>query len=245
MRRSLVALALAALALVGFAAAAHAEVEKSASADVSFMSNYVWRGQKLSEDWVIQPSVSLGYGGFGVNLWANYDGDAEEHTETDYTLSYGRSIGKVSLKGGYIYYALEGIPDTQEFFVSAGVDVPLQPSLTFYYDVEEGNGGFLVASIGHSFELPKGVSLGLGASASVNFDNKVMGPGEDGSEFTGLYNGEVSAALSIPISEDISITPKAAYSFPLSDDAEFAIESISFDADSDIFYGGVTLAVSF
>ncbi len=72
-----------------------------------------------------------------------------------------------------------------------------------------------------------------------------MGPGEDGSEFTDLYNGEVSASLSIPLSEDISITPMVAYSFPLSDDAEFAIESISFDADDDILYGGVNLSVSF
>lgn len=246
MKRSIVILILTAVALMGFAVAAHAEVEKSASADASFMSNYVWRGQKLSEDWVIQPSVTLGYGGFGMNLWANYDGDTTEHNETDLTLSYAFDVTeKVGLEVGYIYYALDGAADTQELYVSAGADVMLQPSLTFYYDVEEGNGGFLVAAIGHSFPLSDDISLDLGASASINFDNKVMGAGEDGSEFTGLYNGEISAAVSIPVTEDISITPMIAYSFPLSDDSEFAIESISFDADGDIVYGGVNVSVSF
>lgn len=246
MKRSIVTLILTALALVGLVAAAHAEVEKSASADVSVMSNYVWRGQKLSDDWVIQPSISLGYGGFGANLWANWDGDSSELTETDLTLSYSHDLtDKVGLEAGYIYYALDSVPDTQEIYVGASVDVLLQPSVTLYYDIDEGSGGFLVVSIGHSIPLPKDISLDLGASASVDLENKVMGPGEDGSEFTGLYNGELSASLSIPVTGDITVTPMLAYSFPLSDDAENAIESVSFDGDSDIFYGGVNVSVSF
>lgn len=244
-QRILVIIVSMAASLMGFAVAAHAEVEKSASADVSVMSNYVWRGQKLSEDWVVQPSVSLGYGGFSANLWANYDGDAEEHTETDYTLSYSHSLGKVGLEAGYIYYALDGVPDTQELYLSASVDVLLQPSLAVYVDVDEGDGAFVVASIGHSFALPQDMSLSLGASMSYNVDNKVMGPGEDGAEFSDFYNGEISASLSIPVTEDISVTPMLAYSFPLSDDSEFALESISFDSDDDIVYGGVTVGISF
>jgi len=65
------------------------EIETSGSASVDVMSNYVWRGQKLSNSWVVQPSVAITYGVFGANLWANYDSDAkvdegdgwrEEHT---------------------------------------------------------------------------------------------------------------------------------------------------------------------
>jgi hypothetical protein len=102
-----------------------------------------------------------------------------------------------------------------------------------------------VAAIGHSFALPNDISLDLGASASMDLDNKVMGAAPDGEEFSDFYNGELSAALSIPINDTFSVSPMIAYSFPLSNDAEFAIESISFDADDDIFYGGVTLSASF
>jgi len=59
------------------------------------MSNYVWRGQKLSNSWVIQPLVGITYGSFGANIWANYDSDSKidegdghgEVTETDVTLN--------------------------------------------------------------------------------------------------------------------------------------------------------------
>lgn len=248
---------LAIVMLLGFAMSANAEVEKSASADVSFMSNYVWRGLKLSEDWVIQPSVTFSIAGFSANLWANWDSDYEvggdrgELTETDYTLSYSfNPHEKVGVDVGYIYYGLEGIPDTQEFYAGVSLDVPLSPSATLYWDVDEGNGGFLVVSVGHSFALPnigtvEGASVDLGASASVDFDNKVMGPGEDGNEFTGLYNGEITASVGLPIGQYITITPKIAYSFPLSNDAEAAMEAISFDMDKDVLYGGVNVSASF
>jgi len=250
-------LMLAIVMLLGFTMSANAEVEKSASADVSFMSNYVWRGLKLSEDWVIQPSVTFSIAGFSANLWANWDSDYEvggdrgELTETDYTLSYGFSpVEKVSLEGGYIYYGLEGIPDTQELYVSASADVLLSPSVTLYWDIDEGNGGFMVLSVGHSFALPdlgtvKGASFDVGASASVDFDNKVMGPGKDGNEFTNFYNGEISASLGLPIGQFVTISPMIAYSFPLSKDAKAAMEAISFDMDKDILYGGVNVSASF
>jgi hypothetical protein len=85
----------------------------------------------------------------------------------------------------------------------------------------------------------------LGASASYNINNKIMGFDEDGNDFSNFYNGELSAGLSIPITKAISITPKVAYSFPLSDDAEEAIKNISDDGDKDILYGGINVTLSF
>src|SRR4030042_6632661 len=76
------------------------EIKTAGSASVDVMSNYVWRGQKLSNSWVIQPSVAVTYGVFGANIWANYDSDAKvdegdghgEVSETDLTLSYTRPL---------------------------------------------------------------------------------------------------------------------------------------------------------
>jgi hypothetical protein len=231
------------------------EIKTAGSASVDVMSNYVWRGQKLSNSWVVQPSIGITYGGFGANLWANFDTDRNEvntnggghgeGTETDFTLNYSFSVNKFTLVAGYIYYALEGTNDTQEVYFSTGYDTILKPTLTVYYDFDEGNGAFILASIGHSFEIAKGTNLNLGASASYNINNKVMGLDEDGDEFSNFYNGELSASLNIPVWKAISVTPKIAYSFPLSNDAEDAIKNISDDGDKDIFYGGVNLTLSF
>ena len=72
-----------------------------------------------------------------------------------------------------------------------------------------------------------------------------MGLDEDGDEFSNFYNGELSSSLNIPVWKAISVTPKIAYSFPLSGGAKDAIGQISDDGDKDIFYGGVNIALSF
>jgi hypothetical protein len=72
-----------------------------------------------------------------------------------------------------------------------------------------------------------------------------MGPDEDGDDFSNFYNAELSSSLNIPVWKAITVTPKIAYSFPLSDDAEEALEAVSDDGDKDIFYGGLNVTLSF
>jgi hypothetical protein len=220
--------------------------ETSGSASVDFMSNYVWRGQKLSNSMVVQPSTGITYGGFGANLWANYDAGTKEHNETDLTINFSNSVDKFSYDAGYIYYALDGSEnDTQEVYVTVGYDVILSPSLTVYLDFDEGDGAFIVASISHSFELPGKLSMDAGASVSYDADNAVMGTDADGDDINAFYNGDISASLTIPVTDSISVGPMIAYSFPLSSDADDAIEAISDDGDSHIIYGGINVSLSF
>jgi hypothetical protein len=243
-RISGILLAAAVAALVALPPAFAAET--SADASVGVYSSYVWRGITVHEEAAVQPSVSLGYEGFGINLWSDWNSETRELVETDLTLDYAFSFEKLGLDAGYIYYGLEGFADTQEFYVSASYDTLLSPSLTLYWDVDEGDGGFVVASVGHSVDLGfKGAALNLGASASANLGNAVMGLDEAGEKFTGLYNGELSASVSIPLNGEISLEPMVAYSFPLSSDAEFAIGSLSDGGDDNVFWGGVALTVSF
>ncbi len=227
----------------------------SGSASVDIMSNYIWRGQKLSNSWVVQPAVGITYGGFGASIWGNYDSDRSEagsassghgeFSEVDFTLTYSRSFDTLTLTGGYIYYAFDGANDTQEVYLTASYNTLLSPALTVYYDYDEGNGAFIVASAGHAFSLPKDILLKLSAYASYNMRNKVMGLNDDGDRFSNFYNAEISSSLTIPITKAISITPKIAYSFPLSGDAKEAIGSVSDDGRKDIVYGGLNFALSF
>ncbi len=239
--------------LCAFGAVYADDIKASGSASVDVMSTYVWRGQKLSNSWVVQPSVALTYGVFGANLWANYDADSlidegdghGEVTETDLTLSYTRSLDKWTFGAGYIYYALNGLNDTQELYLSVSYDAIIRPSLTVYYDFDEGKGAFVVASIGRSIEVARDISLNLGASASFNIENRVMGLDKDGDEFSNFYSAELSASVTIPVWKAVTVTPKIAYSFPISNDAEDAIEAISDDGDKDVFYGGINMTLSF
>lgn len=229
------------------------EVKTSGSASLDVMSNYVWRGQKLSNSWVIQPSVAIGYGVFGANIWANYDSDSivdegnghGEFTETDITLSYTRSMDKWTFGAGYIYYALNNANDTQEIYLMVSYDTMLKPTLTIYYDFDEGNGAFITASIGHTIEVMKGINWNIGVLASYNINNKVMGLDKDGEDFSNFYNAEASTSLNIPVWKNITLTPKLAYSLPLSNDAKEAIKTISDDGDKNILYGGINLSLSF
>lgn len=222
----------------------------SGSASVDIMSQYIWRGWQLSDESVSQPSVGITYEGIGANIWSNYDNDTTAITETDYTLNYTFNIEKFGFDVGYIFYTFPDSDfDTQEIYTSASYDVILSPSLTVYYDFDEGEGAFIVAAIGHSFALPKDISVDVGASVSYNADNLVMGTDSDGDAFSGFYNGEISASASIPVYKALSITPIVAYSFPLSDDAEDVLEAnalaVTGDDEGDVFYGGVSISLSF
>ncbi len=227
-----------------------AKTKTSGSASVDFMSQYIWRGQQLSDEMAVQPSVGITYGGFGANIWSNWDEKTTAVTETDFTLNYTFSVDKIGFDVGYIFYTFpDSDLDTQEIYVSASYDVMLSPTLTIYYDFDEGEGAFVVASIGHSYELPHGLGLDLGVSASYTLDNTVMGTESDGSDLSDFYNADISASLSIPVTDAISISPMIAYSIALSDDAETVLEGIALGStgknDSDVFYGGVNVTLSF
>jgi hypothetical protein len=227
------------------------------SADVAFLSQYVWRGYGLSKDsLVIQPSITAGFKGFALNLWGNLDTNNEAYggskwNETDLTFSYGHSFGIVGLEAGYIYYALDGMDDSKEFYLSAGVDVLLAPTLTIYREVSTLQGWYINLGLSHSFELPYEMSLDLGATFAYyksDNDNMVdyiddMSPTTD--RFSGLHDGSLSVGLAIPFYKYFTVTPSIAWAFPLSSSAGNEMSALSLDGRSNHLLGGVTLSMAF
>jgi len=234
--------------------AAHAEGTEAAvgkgSFSTAFASRYVWRGQILSKGVVAQPTVGITLGGFSANLWSNVDLDNDEAdddgivmNETDLTLNYTVPVGPVSLTGGFIHYDFDG-GDTQEIYLTGSLAVLLNPSLSLYYDIDDGKGGFAVLAISQA--IPAGpISLTAGGSVGFNINDKAMGFNADGEEFTGIYYGEVSLATSIPIFNNVSLDPRIAYSTALGSHGEHAIKSVSVAGEKDIFYGSIAVTVAF
>ena len=224
--------------------------EGEAEASVDILSTYVWRGQNLGgNEGVVQPSIGISGENFSVNLWANYDEELGESNETDLTIGYSRGMEGYSIDVGFIYYGLDGANDTKEIYAGVSMDMAFSPSVTYYYDIDEGSGGFAVIALGHSLEVNDKVGLDLGVSVGVNFDNEIMQTDVDGDgdmdAFDDLYNAEISAALSYALADGITISPKIAYTFAASSDADDTLELINSNGDSDVIYGGVGIAVSF
>ncbi|MDY6954645.1 MAG: TorF family putative porin, partial [Thermodesulfobacteriota bacterium] len=233
------------------------EATPSADLSVAALSAYIWRGTELSkESIVLQPSMTVGYKGFSANVWGNLDTDPHENlgvdmntwNETDFTLAYGKDFGSVSAELGYIYYALEGADDTQELYLSLGLDTLLSPTLTIYRDFAQYPGWYLLLGISHTVELKENLALELAGSVSyLAGDNEDDYPEIDddgaptGDKFSGLHDGTISVSLPITVTEYVTVTPSIAYVLPLSSDAENRMEALSIEGDEkDFFYGGVT-----
>jgi hypothetical protein len=236
------------------------EAKPSASADIGVFSQYIWRGFALSRDSiVIQPSTTVSYKDVSFNLWGNLDtdlytdpNDEAQFDETDMTLSYDKNFGMVSLGAGYIYYGLDGVDDSQEIYLSLGLDTLLSPTLTVYREIAHLPSWYISLGISHSFELPKEITLDLGGSIGyyASDDDDFVEIDDNGNattdKYNALHNGLISVGLTIPVGKYFSVVPMIAYSFPLSNEADNLIKSGDFsDNKSDFFYGGVTASLSF
>lgn len=257
-RKLLAGVAATGVCLSMFTGMAFAEEEKpTANFTVGAFSQYIWRGFELSKDSiVVQPSMTVGYKGFSANLWGNLDTDPHSVTtdepnnwnETDLTLAYGWEMGPVALSVGYIYYALDAVDDSQEFFASAALSsLLLKPTLTVYRDTDAFPGWYATLAVSHSFPVQGDITLDLGAQMSyLKADEATTFADTDGSAYSNLHDGVLSVGLTVPVNKYITVIPKLSYTFALSDDAEDLMRRSSKDGnDDDFIYGGVSVSMSF
>lgn len=238
----------------------------TASGEVAFLNKYVWRGWQYSDDsLVIQPSITIEYKGFSVNLWGNLDtdyngnpGDSDdsEFNETDATLAYDTSIGDFDVGVGYIYYGLDGAEDAEEFYLSVcAAKCPLSTTLTVYREIAAAQGWYLNLSFSRSIELGKDLSLDLGASAGYYYsddDDFVDAHNSstlDSKRYRHLHDGTISAELPIAINEYFTISPMIAYTFPLSKSAKdhisYSSNDLGYGNNSCHLFGGVNISIAF
>ena len=265
---------------------APAEEEKpTGELSVSGLTAYIWRGyENTRNSIVIQPSLTVGYKGFSANIWGNLDTqpysqtnvtNSSAWTETDYTLSYTKTIGIVNAGVGYIYYGLGAANagaakplDSQEVYVTVGLNTLLSPTLTVYKEIDHYHQYYFLLGVSHTVELNKTVSLKLGASASYLLSdyadatqysiNASLGgyPKFNDSyqathdKFSNFHDGVVTVSLPINLVKYITVAPTVSYSFPLSGDANNEIKARGkkanpADNDSSFVYGGLTFDILF
>ncbi|MCF8032259.1 MAG: hypothetical protein K9K66_03340 [Desulfarculaceae bacterium] len=249
----LLALSLALPSAFAAATPAQAKLTPTVDLEVAFNSKYVWRGIVVVDDWVAQPSLTAGVGGFTFNAWADYmltdeNNRRNEIDEIDLTADYTFELGAFSIPVGVIRYAFPGsdVNDTTEFYAGVSYDWIVTPSLTIYKDVQESNGVYVLGALDYSRDLPKindmiGWSLAVGASIAYGSDdnNNFYYNGTDKSGFTD-YSGYISVPFSI--GEYFSVTPQVVFTGLVDGDIKDNMKPLQ---DENNIYFGVVLGASF
>jgi hypothetical protein len=162
--------------------------------DLDLFSSYVWRGVTYTNKPVAQPAVWLtfptGNAEVTVGGWANVDlgkyDDVDDLSESGGTSAFNLAefdpyaevsfpVGKATLTGGitgYIYPnddpGLTSEANTIEIYGKVGLDAPLSPELSIYYDVDKIKGAYLEGAVSHSLAASEKVSIDLGAVAGFS-----------------------------------------------------------------------------
>ncbi|HEX4999466.1 MAG TPA: hypothetical protein VFY29_14655 [Terriglobia bacterium] len=182
-------------------AAAQEDSIYSFQGDAAVVSKYIWRGQRLTNDWSLQPAVTMGVGGFSFNAWGTIDlaavnpGDSlpiggmgadglkGKFSEIDYTFSYEHAFESVTASGGAIFYTFPersaALPSTTEVYGKVTLDsVPLTPFAALYVDVDQtnasstgSNGLYVQFGASHSLPLNNDIFESLDISGTISFVN--------------------------------------------------------------------------
>ena len=210
-------------------------------------SQYIWRGYELSQDSLVMfPSITIGYKGFGFNIWGDFDTDYEgaktgnndtEWWETDWVLTYSNSFKKLNYTLGWIYYDTDA-GDDEELFLILGYDMFLSPEVSIWRGIEYGESWYVSFALSHSFEFDNGWSWDLGGWVSYKDVHDV--------DYSALHDGNIWTAVNIPINKYWTFSPSINYSFPLSNTAQTELRHASFDGDESHFvYGGFAISATF
>jgi len=199
MKKTLAALAL--VAALGAGSASYAAV--SLSTDLTFGSEYVFRGIKLADN-TLHPSVEAGFDDFYIGIWGALP--TEKRTsegyidEWDAYAGYGFALSdNLSLDIGatYYYYPIDEVTDTIEPYVGLTWDLDgWSPGVYVYYDFEYENWTGQ-ASLGYSIPFASaGTSLDLTGTYGY-----VKSKDDDSYSYYG-----VSAVVPYQISDNASVS---------------------------------------
>jgi hypothetical protein len=226
-------------AFIMLSSGSSANAQTTFGVDLDLFSSYVWRGLSLTNKPVLEPGVWVSFPAGNASIiaggWANIDlgryDDPSDISESGGTSAFNLAefkpyaevsfpVGQATLTGGVVGYIYPNDDpgftsdfNTWEIYGKAGLDAPLSPELSIYYDIDKIKGAYIEANISHSLAASEKVSIDLGAiagfSAGQDADLDDLGtPDADFFNFAenGLTHLDLSAG--VPFSAGVfSITP--------------------------------------
>jgi hypothetical protein len=216
---------------------------------------YIWRGQNLDDDPVFQPSFSGNYKGFTAGVWGNLEltninGNSGDFSELDYSIDYSGDIPGIENVGfsvGAIYYDFPGtvVPATTELYWGINLYALLNPSVTFYHDIDEADGLYVLAEGKHCVEkicdfgpdVPVAMELGASYGWGDSSYNKYYWGLDDGKSSDFM----LSAVFPFEIG-GWTINPSLNYVKLISNGIR---NTNAYGTDDDFFFVGIGLVKSF
>lgn len=249
----------------------------SLAATLDVYSAYVWRGQVLNDRPVWQPGATVSYntgdyGTFAANAWANFDMTHRVgHTaaaglnELDYTLSYTKDVGPVSLSVGHIWYTfpkLNGhITDgngnrqdnyghsTREIYVTAAYNNDLvTPFVKVYHDYEFAEGFYGNAGLTKTVSVNDRISVGSEISLGAADSQYMRAYTQDAEKDQAFVDFNAALFTSYALTDNVSVGLRVAWMSLVDQDVRKSINNSGGqgnNGDTDTLWGGVNLAVNF
>lgn len=221
----------------------------SVSAEIGLYSAYVWRGQVLNDNMVVQPSVTLAKGPFSLNIWGNWNASenaANDTGEIDYTAAYTLvDTDDVTMDVGMIFYTFPGSGNgasyTEEVFASATFNnILFTPVATVYYDVDQADGFYGNLAISQGVEISDALTAEIGGSVgygSKNYNEYYFG--------NNTHNGAVND-YNVYVSAEYALTEKLALGALLQYSAlDSGVDDSGNYEANDLVWGGISLSYTF
>jgi hypothetical protein len=215
--------------------------------------------------WVSFPA---GNASITVGGWANIDIGKYDDPDNDISESGGLSAfnfsefnpyaevgfgtGKATLTGGIVgYFYPNDLTDesnggfnsdinTWEVYGTVGLDVPLAPELSIYYDFDKIKGAYVEGAVSHSVPLGESRTLDLGGAVGLSLGQDVSSDESANFFDDGLTHLDLSAG--VPLTAGVfSITP--VLHFQISGDEFTKITSPTDESDVKV-WGGVSIGWS-
>ncbi len=232
MKKTILALAALAAGVSASAQEAAKSSDLSVTVDITYVSNYVFRGGLLAEN-SIQPSIEATYGDFYAGVWYSDDVNAAALSETDVYAGYNLAINETfSADFGVTRYLYDGQSgaDTTEVYAGLKANVLLSPSAYYYYDFDREVSSY-IGSVGYSIPVEKvGVSIDLSATYGY-----IQIPATDYS-----YWG-VGAAIPYKLSETAKLTAAVNYTHADSKNLPAVAGYTSSEQDQFVFSLGLSV----
>ncbi len=210
---------------------------------------YIWRGQNISDDPVFQSALAVSYENWTTAVWGNIDltninGNSGDFSELDYALDYTAAfegLEGIQYSAGVIYYEFPGtkVKDTTEVYWAIGCDLPLNPSITVYHDLDEAEGTYICSALKYStdkvLKLGDDMFAGLDIGASLGWASGSYNKYYWGTEQSKFQDLSFKVAFPVELA-GWEVTPGLNYVTLLSDDIR---DTDIYASKSDFFYASV------
>lgn len=261
------------LGLLFVAGTASALEGVTVDAEQNLVGKYIWRGKVLTDDYALQPSITLGMEQLSFQIWGsmdltNWNGennplgageyrDKQEFREVEYILDYTDTLPDyegVNYSLGTILYhfpTTNGSGNaTTEIYGGLGFETTLNPTVMLYYDVDDADGFYGNVGVSHSLDISEygimdDLLTSVDLAAGIGYGSSNYNQHYWGDSVESLNDFVISATVPIELCSRATLKTSCNYVSLLDNSLDKNESGTRKSQKSDYVYFGVGVAVTF